>query len=377
MRAAETLLEDLRSNLLELWATPSVREERAKLPLPALVHAGASHLKGGKRLLLIFDQFEDVLLLPGNGDILAELHGIFRNISMQPVAAAAARPSPLPPVQVLLSFRSDYQTHLAPLDLPPMYLGIGGGGNAFVLQGFTEDQARRYLKEAGVPLSDERVDLAINEAKGYQVVAGRYQPVVLNLLGLILSTLRGDPRAWQKRRDLIPRTVRGWIMSTSLEERIAPVLQHLVSAENKPVIRTEQEAAAAAEQNPMAVRQAFNDLESFEVLHCLAATEKDPALRPWRLRHDFLCQVLTPLLATLQQTLWRALHPWLAPACLSLVVLLLMVISPYRREFAAIEKLNSLGFSYDKDKRQLSIQRAEMFGQVVAQPQPSHIGVRE
>jgi len=349
LRAFDAPLDRLREALLDLWETKKAREDRATLDLFPLLQAAAAHLKGKQqRLLIIFDQFEEYFLLSPEPERTTALHDLLHLVLQEPP----------PGLCVLLSYRTDQQKELAPLHLPPVSTAVDRNlqVNGFTLSLFSEAEARDFLKTSGLDLSDRRVQLGIEEASSYEIKPRQFRPIVLNLLGRILSTLRGSPQAVSQKRGLIRGQVRDWVLTTALREDIRPLLEALITDAGtaRPV---PESALAAAVRRPVAdLQPVLGDLETYGLLRRLNPAETAPEKRLWQPSHDFIAQIFSRITESLQKTLLLRLAPWLAPAALLLWLLGALVIWPIRQERWAMTELSHLGFSYDVNTREVMLQ---------------------
>ncbi len=291
LRAFDAPLDSLREALLDLWETKKAREDRATLDLFPLLQEATTHLKGKKqRLLIIFDQFEEYFLLSPEPERTTALHDLF-HLALQ---------NPPPGLCILLSYRTDQQKELAPLHLPPVSTAVDRNlqVNGFTLSPFTEAEARDFLQSSGLDLSDRRVELALTEASGYEITPRQFRPIVLNLLGRILATLRGSPQAVRQQRGLIRGQVRDWVLTTALREDIRPLLEALISDSGtaRPALES---ALAAAVRRPVAdLQPVLGNLESYGLLRRLNPDEHAPEKRLWQPSHDFIAQIFSRITET-------------------------------------------------------------------------------
>jgi hypothetical protein len=133
-------------------------------------------MAGKGPLLVILDQFEELLILDG-----AAQAGAFQKL-IEDLAT-----SPLPGIKLLLVYRSDYEPEIFKLDLPPPV----HGQSAFRLGRYNQREAEEFLKEGGrLPSPEARKALfaGLDKIDGTQ---GLYRQITLNMVGLFLERM-GD-----------------------------------------------------------------------------------------------------------------------------------------------------------------------------------------
>jgi hypothetical protein len=126
----------------------------------------------GTRLLVVFDQFEEFVILEDRASVdarralLARLQQLCRN--------------PQAGLCVLLSFRRDYISDVISMKIDDLI-----PGQTFLeIDAFKRGAARRFLERAPAAPKSDLVDRLLDGAEALDDVPARFRPVTLNMLGL-------------------------------------------------------------------------------------------------------------------------------------------------------------------------------------------------
>ncbi len=120
------------------------------------------------RLLLVVDQFEEFIIL-GEPDLQARFTTLIEQL----------RAASIPKLQILLTLRSDYQSMLPDLGLPPLHYGE----NFYQISRFTLAAANKFMAESDLGLQQELLKRLINSAADMDETPGLVRPITLNVLG--------------------------------------------------------------------------------------------------------------------------------------------------------------------------------------------------
>src|SRR5262249_21203258 len=150
---------------------------------------------GPKRLLIIFDQFEEFVILQDHSD-RGRFEAFLGSIANEPINR----------LSILLVLRNDYIGLLEELKIPK----LTQSHNWKDVPPFTESAAYRFIVGSGLTFSDELLKRVLKEAAEVEQTKGLIRPVTANLCGLVLERFEGGlPRGFR------PGTViRGFLQET-------------------------------------------------------------------------------------------------------------------------------------------------------------------
>src|SRR5262249_46093750 len=187
-----------KSSVLEGYVLPTLREEGWRVvkvrdfadPLGALEDALKTPRRRGVPLLVVFDQFEEFIIL--RGQVSAEKDEQFlarvRELRMAPPSG----------VRLLFAFRTDYQSAIEALDLDE----LNSRSTWTEIAPFGRGAARRFLEGAPQRPSTDLVDRLLNGADALDDTPGLFRPVTLNMLGLALQgfdrVFTARPERWSR-----------------------------------------------------------------------------------------------------------------------------------------------------------------------------------
>jgi len=181
LRGFDDPLQELRDWLLkdnQPWVDADFETKRTPRTLLAAACDRLRAVDPDARLLIVFDQFEELMILhETDSEQVKQIQSFLQDIVVKP----------LPGLTVLLSLRSDYEQQLKELELPPQVLHQNWEEVGYL----TRSQAEQFLISADPRLKIERELLSgvLNEASTVDGTPEQFRPVVLNMLGLILERL--------------------------------------------------------------------------------------------------------------------------------------------------------------------------------------------
>src|SRR5262249_47736251 len=127
----------------------------------------------GTRLLLVLDQFEEFLIL-GQREQQQKFVALIANLQTAPVQS----------LSLLLVLRSDYQTLLDAIGLPP----LRHGDNFYQVGRFTIAAATGFMARSGLKLHPDMLDRLLTSATELDETPGLVRPITLNVIGYVLAT---------------------------------------------------------------------------------------------------------------------------------------------------------------------------------------------
>jgi hypothetical protein len=292
-----------------IWKNPP--DSRQEESIAELLRAACEYLeKKGRRLLLLCDQFEVVLIRHQSKDaaVIAFaqlLHDI-----------AAGRRKVFPGLTILLTFRSDYDDLLKTLALPRWVEGKNGRRVA----PFSRLVARNFLTDprSGLEIAEGRLNQILDEAEAVTNTPGLIRPIVLNMLGKLLERHVGRDPARVPRGALLSHDVRRTVEADEVRAYARPVLLTLLR-EGLRVRQTVAETAKATGLAPQLVEGCHKKLLEWPLVRCVGESE-DAAQARWEIAHDFVARLLAPILETPRRTSTERLRLLATPVLLFLTV---------------------------------------------------------
>lgn len=312
----EALVAQLRAPGV-IWQKPA-----SDLPTDprSLLERAVDYLQPKRRLLIVFDQFEEFVILH---DIERRQHleGFLHRFLEQPVPGAA----------VLLVLRSDYLGVLDQLDLPL----LRQRDNWREVGPFLQSAAAAFLDRSGLQLGPELKEKILNEAAEIEENPGLIRPITLNMFGLVLSRFTGKlPPGFEAGR-LITAYLRDTLNHPEIRAHAPKIIQNMLVPETgtkRPC--SEAELGRATQLDPGLVRGCLLALGNRGLVRSI-----DEVGHVWEISHDFVARLLNQIVGKWRRPWWRTLLPWIAPASLLLWIGIVFVGSPIYRASAAIDLL--------------------------------------
>jgi ankyrin repeat protein len=299
----------LRSDLIEQPPPLDQQDARSLLAL-------ASQRLGPGGLLLVFDQFEESLIIhqrdPERLKALADFQ-------------ASLRQARVAGVRVLLVVRSDYLGKLQELlpraSLPPLSEGV----NWKEVSAFSERDARAFLEKSGLRIGEEAMEAIFREIREVEEAQGLVRPITLNMVGLVLSQTampQGSRLPGRWRRDgLLLNYLRGCVRRADVRDQARQVLRPMITAAGTKQPRTVAELTQVTHFPKAVIQVCLLVLGSLGLVRRLDERED-----LWEISHDFVARLLNHVLGTWRRSLWQTVRPWLAPAALAVWIGVYLVL---------------------------------------------------
>jgi hypothetical protein len=318
-------LESIKLALLKpdaIWRNPP-RDEN--VDVFHIVERAERYVRDQKKmLLLVFDQFEEIFILLGSAS-RSQLTELLQRLSNRSMAS----------LRVLLSLRAEYLSDLITLQLPPPTLG----SNCLEVRPFTQAAARDLLERSELDLGRRLIEKAMAEAAKIEDMPDRIRPVVLNMIGLVLASFKGNLPKGVTPGQLLAGYVYRAISATDIRSYAPPVLRTLITAVGTKQALSVQDIAEKIKLPTNVTRG------------CLIRLANEGLVRRidderWEISHDFVARLIQPLVQTWHKSGWETARSILAPA--SLVVWLGMVgvtalSAPRIQESIALARLARAG----------------------------------
>ena len=280
-----------------------------------------------KRHLLLFDQFEIVLIRHDQGsEETKPLQELFATVR----AGARKR---FPNLTVLLSFRSDYDHLLKQLGLSSQI----EDENSKKVSAFSRGAASNFLTDpaSGLQLGSERAKAALDEAEAVDGTRGLIRPIVLNTLGKLLQRLAGKDPGEVPRGALLSDDIRRAVDDPRVRDYSRPVLQNLIHNGIR-VPRTVAETSTATGFAAHLVEGCYRILLEWPLVRSLEHSD-DVGRSRWEIAHDFIARLLVPILEAPRRSVGSRIRGIVVPLLLvcSLAVIAVSAITGQRTKVFA------------------------------------------
>ncbi|MFT5095246.1 MAG: hypothetical protein ACI93T_004093, partial [Porticoccaceae bacterium] len=271
------------------------------------------------RLLIVFDQFEELMILHEvDSEQLKQIREFLQDIVAKPLSG----------LTVLLSLRSDYEQQLKELGLPPRVLHQNWEEVGYL----TRSEAEQFLISADPRLKIERELLSgvLNEASTVDGTPEQIRPVVLNMLGLILQRLHPTVPNFGRNGTLLTPFIQSSIEASHVRHVSGLILSEMLqkdSATSRP--QTIADLARQTQLDPAEIQGCLNQLGDSDrqlVRPIDGVTAPVPReARRWEISHDFIACLLAPIIKIPQKSLRERLSPFAVPTSLVTALVLLVV----------------------------------------------------
>jgi hypothetical protein len=204
----------------------------------------AAVAKAKKHLVLVLDQFEEFVILakPEQREafksLVAELHS--RKVKG---------------LSLLLVLRSDYQTFLDDLGLPPLRFGE----NFFQVGRFTLAAGGDFMKQSQLGLQPDALDRLMISAAELDDSPGLIRPITLNVIGYVLASGREKAPSLDAG-PLVHRYIEQTVNQSAIRDITPPILQQLIIEQGTKRPRSEADLATDTGLRPGEVRAVLTGL---------------------------------------------------------------------------------------------------------------------
>lgn len=313
LRSFDNPVSELRRRLLEkgpVWDQPPTKDAANWSDIELVSRAAKRLADSGKRLLLVFDQFEELVIL-------------HEQTPKQVVAFRAwleeLKATPCDNVTVLFSLRSDYRSLLERFGLPL----LEQNRNWREVLPFTLTEAREFLDRSRLELGEERRERVLAEAMMVDDSRGLVRPITLNMVGEILRVQAGQPGKLRRHENLLTGFIRECVQAPRIREHAEMVLDPLVTktGTKRPLTVDEihTELVRRGHSLPVdAIDGCLLELSESGLVRRLNHAQDTPiGRRLWEVSHDFISRLLAGALRD-PVPLSRRLRPIIIPVALLL-----------------------------------------------------------
>jgi Leucine-rich repeat (LRR) protein len=265
--------------------------------LRGLFEAASKRTAGG--LLIVLDQFEEFVILAeperqkAFAALLADLHA-----------------KPIKGLKLLLVLRSDYQTAIDELGLPP----LRQGENWVQVGRFTIAAAVRFMARSGLALQPDSLDRVVTSASEMDDSPGMIRPITLNVIGYVLSQGRATAPSLDADR-LVRHYIEQSVEQPAIREIAPRVLKELVTEQGTKRPRSEQDLVDQSRLRLGEVRAVLNGLWAAALARPL-----DSAQGVWELSHDFVARAVARYLGRRRLDLPGLVSAFAAPALFGMML---------------------------------------------------------
>lgn len=322
LRGYQDPIKSLQQELLSpgvIWLKPS--DDTGEIV--ALVDRASRYLRP-KRLLIIFDQFEEFVILED-----PESRKPFEHF----ISSVLSRPDA--GVRLLLVFRSDYIGLIEKLAVPKLKQNT----NWKEVPPFTESVAREFAMGSGLKVRDELLRDVLREAAEIEQTKGIIRPVTINLCGLVLGRFSSGLPSEFRPGGMIRGFLRETIQLREIREVAPAVMPHLITGHLTKQPRSIAQLAAATANDPEVIRGCMRILGRSDRA---IVRPLDPEQTTWEISHDFLVPLLDSIVARWRISLWRRSRswtPWLVAAIMLMVISVVSVTNWLRDPILDLEDL--------------------------------------
>lgn len=272
-----------------------------------LLQKASSHL-GSTRLLVVFDQFEEFLILHGDEE-RADLEQLLESICRESI----------PGVTILIVLRSDYLPELSQVGLPP----LDQDSNWRQIGLFTLRASRSFLKESGLKLSDTLIYEVAKEAEAIEGIQGLIRPITLNMFGVILERFSGQLPQGVEPGALLRGYLEESIDHQDTRSEVRRILREMVTDTGTKRPCSEKELAAATSLEGSLIRGCLLPLANKGIVRQI-----DVKNGIWEISHDFVARLLNQMMGKWKMPTIQKLLPWIGPGALLSWILLVLVLLP-------------------------------------------------
>jgi hypothetical protein len=284
----------------------------------------------GTRLLIVFDQFEEFVILEDRTSaeerrrFLARVRELCQN--------------PPTGVCLLFAFRRDYMS-----DIIGMKIGDLIPGQSYMeIDAFKRDAARRFLEKGPNTPAPTLVDRLLTGAEALDDVPARFRPVTLNMLGLALQDF--DRQVTGRPERLVQGFMEAAITQPEIRETAPKVVEKMITDANTKRPRTVVDLVADTGLRDRDVAASLLLLERRGLVRRL-----DAVTELWEISHDFVARQFAMLLGRLRPSPWPRVAMFASAALFALALGGAVFGIPIYVEKQASDALAELGVSVTKE----------------------------
>jgi hypothetical protein len=317
---------DPLAELASALARPGIIWDKAPAGLAAdlreRLERAAAYLRGKKQLLIVFDQFEEFVIL----------HEPERRVGLEAFLRQMIE-RPIPGVTILLVLRSDYLGVLDQLDLPSMRQR----DNWREVAPFTQAAAAAFLDRSGLSLGPALRQEILKEAAEIEENPGLIRPITLNMFGLVVSRFDGSlPKGLAPGR-LLTGYLRDALEQPEVREHAPRIVREMVTDAGTKHPRSETELAEKVRLDSHLIRGTLLALGSRGLVRPV-----DEGSGVWEIAHDFVARLLSRIVGNWRVHWWQRTRSFLAPVSLVMWTGAIFIAAPTYQSYVAENAFQAL-----------------------------------
>jgi Leucine-rich repeat (LRR) protein len=311
------------------WVVEEIRTSGN--PTDALDAALRKRRARGTRLLILFDQFEEFIILEDRAASESGRQFLER--------VRRFRENPAPGTKILFVFRTDYLKGVIELDLDRLI----SNQNWQEIDLFNRAAARKFLMNSPLQPSVGTANELLDSVEAIEEAKGLYRPVTLNMIGIAIQDL---DRVTTRRPE---QTIRGYLETALKQTAIGDVAPRVVAAF----------ISDANTKRPRTVSEVARELtlKTSDVMACLNLLLRKGLMRPvgaetelWEISHDFVAKQLAIVLGRLRPRLWPRIAVWASPVAFCCAFGMLVLAVPIYLRQSSYQHLAGLGIKVTSEK---------------------------
>lgn len=250
-----------------------------------------------RRLLVVFDQFEELLIIHGEqGQPTQRAIELLKEIKSHSIEH----------LTVLIVFRTEYQGLLIDAGLGP----LNSERNWNVVDPFTTSGATSFLENSGLKLKNEQITAILTEASLYERTKGFVRTITLNMIGLALDRI-----AVPRQAVAIHGFDAGGILlnyTTESLDRADPsgfaktVMKYMLSADGTKIPQTIAQLHEKTRLRHGTIESLMLNCKTDGLVRIL-----DEPRRLWEISHDFVANLIAKAVGRDDRTFFQKTRPWL------------------------------------------------------------------
>jgi Leucine-rich repeat (LRR) protein len=267
-----------------------------------------------KKLILVFDQFEEVILSANHSKQLSPILAItdfFREL----------QECKEPNFFSLVIMRSDYIGRLQEFEMPALQLNQ----NWKEVAAFTEPAAKEFLTGSGLVFDDRLIENIVNQAEEVEETRGLVRPITLNMIGLILirfNDIRNkDFLKKNKLNSLLIRYIKECLKLSEIRHVSRSIVRQLVSKSGSRLQRNIFEIAKTTANDLNVVKGVFLNLSNSGLVRPL-----DNENYVWEISHDFVARLIQLVLSDWRVGFFKKVLPFFSVLILATWALMGVII---------------------------------------------------
>ncbi len=351
IRSFENPLQTLKKELIEQNLINEKDQDLERIDLKILLERICKDLHD-RHLLIVFDQFEELLIVHGEMGMLTQQTIEFLKV---------IKKHPVEGLVVIVVFRIEYQGLLINAGLG----SLDSERNLIVVDPFTLSGATSFLTNSGLKLKNDQVKTILTEASLYERTKGFVRPITLNMIGLALNRI-----AVPRQENTIHRFDAGGILLNYTTESLESadqygfariVMKLMLSTDGTKVPQTINQLSEKTRLRRGTIESVLLNCKKDGLVRIL-----DEPRHLWEISHDFVAALIAKAIGRDDRTLLQKTRPWLLSILLIGWIILAgsLLWLPEQSQMSFKEIIEDMGADYpqiyDPNNHQLNLRRIEV-----------------